>query len=179
MHLFWPLPCLHAVQSTGNSDRPATSDIRSHFVPVLAQLWSDCTVGPWRVVTHDSPEHCWSWRESWERWVRGPSAWWSWSRMMAPPATHRCHCQNNDCHKINSFFDKALFYSNAHCAVRNLLFAIQNTFDLKIRNCTDPHSVRTLYGKTPVCSMQFFACGNFPDSYKKAIMQHFIKNSIR
>ena len=37
------------------------------------------------------------------------------------------------------------FYSNAHCAVRILLFAIENTLDLKIRTGADPHSVRTLY----------------------------------
>ena len=63
------------------------------------------------------------------------------------------------------------FYSNAHCPVMILLFAIENTLDLKIRTGADPHSVRTLYGKTQGFSMQFSACGNFPDSYEKSIMR--------
>ena len=53
------------------------------------------------------------------------------------------------------------------------MFVIENTLDLKIRTGADPHSVRTLYGKTHVCSMQFSACGNFPDSCKKAIRNPF------
>ena len=61
------------------------------------------------------------------------------------------------------------FYSNAHCAVRILLFAIENTLDLKIRTGADPHSVRTLYGKSHVFSMHFSAYGEFPDSYKTAL----------
>ena len=61
------------------------------------------------------------------------------------------------------------FYSNAHCAVRILLLAIENTLNLKIRTDADPHSVRTLYGKTQVSSMQFSVYGNFPDSYRKAL----------
>ena len=40
------------------------------------------------------------------------------------------------------------FYSNAHCAVRILLLAIENTLNLKIRTGADPHSVRTRYGKS-------------------------------
>ena len=63
----------------------------------------------------------------------------------------------------------SLFYSNAHCAYRILSFAIENTLHLKIRTGADPHSVRTLYGKFHVFSMQFIACGKFPDSYKNTI----------
>ena len=67
------------------------------------------------------------------------------------------------------------FYSNAHCAVRILLLAIENTLNLKIRTDADPHSVRTLYGKTQVSSMQFSVYGNFPDSYRKAFTEQSLQ----
>ena len=47
------------------------------------------------------------------------------------------------------------------CALRSQEFAIyhENSLDLKIQTGADPHSVRTLYGKSHVCSMQFSAWG--------------------
>ena len=57
-----------------------------------------------------------------------------------------------------SNYIKSPFYSNAHCAVRILLFTIDNTLDLIIRTGADPHSVRTLCDKKKLNSVQ---C-NFP-----------------
>ena len=54
---------------------------------------------------------------------------------------------------------------------QNFALGIENTLDLKIRTGADSHSVRTLYGKIQVYAMQFSACGNFPDNYKKSIRQ--------
>ena len=61
------------------------------------------------------------------------------------------------------------FYSDAHCTVRILSFSIENTFDFKIRTSANPQSIRTPYGNSHVRSMQFSACGKFPDRYKNSI----------
>ena len=54
------------------------------------------------------------------------------------------------------------------CALRIQDFAILslNTLELKIRTGPDPHSLRTQYGKSHVCAMQFSVWGKFPGSCK-------------